>query len=75
MPYVTRAGGGRGGNTGGGGRGGDERGVADDAVADIDQSIGRYDYLIAFPHSQEVKSRGRGGGGGRRGWGEVRNLT
>lgn len=75
--HVPGAGGGRGGNTGGRGRGdgGDDRGIGDDGeVADIDQSIDRYDYLIAFPHSREGRGRGAGGGRGHRRWGEVRRL-
>lgn len=74
--HVPGAGGGRGGNTGRGrGEGGDERGIGDDGeVADIDQSIDRYDYLIAFPHSREGRARGGGWGRGRGRWGEVRRL-
>ncbi|CAM9423223.1 unnamed protein product [Scytosiphon promiscuus] len=35
--------------------------AADDGVADIDQTIDRYDYLIAFPHPSERVARGRRG--------------
>ncbi|CAN0033524.1 unnamed protein product [Ectocarpus fasciculatus] len=55
---------GRGGHSGGGCGGGGERDGGDDGVADIDQSIDRYDYLIAFPHPREQAARA--GGRGRR---------
>lgn len=47
-----------GGGGGGGGRSGDE-----DGVADIEQSIDRYDYLIAFPNPRERGGRCGGGSG------------
>lgn len=55
---------GRGGHSGGGGGGGGERDGGNDGVADIDQTIDRYDYLIAFPHPREQAARA--GGRGRR---------
>ncbi|CAN0019959.1 unnamed protein product, partial [Ectocarpus sp. 13 AM-2016] len=41
---------------------GGERDGGNDGVADIDQTIDRYDYLIAFPHTREQAARS----GGRR---------
>lgn len=60
--------GGGGGGSGGGGGGGGEGGNGDGGVADIDQTIDRYDYLIAFPHPIEGGAREAG----RRRRGEVR---
>eukprot|EP00903_Cladosiphon_okamuranus_P010788 g10194.t1 len=57
--------GGGGGDSGGGGGGGGEMDGGDGGVADIDQTIDRYDYLIAFPYPLEWGARG--GGNRRRG--------
>ncbi|CAM9287375.1 unnamed protein product [Ectocarpus sp. 12 AP-2014] len=64
IPGGGGGGRGRGGLSGGGGGGGGERDGGNDGVADIDQTIDRYDYLIAFPHPREQAARP--GGRGRR---------
>lgn len=55
-------------NRGGGGGGGGEGGGGDGGIADIDQTIDRYDYLVAFPHPLDEEAPQEG----RRRRGEVR---
>lgn len=59
-----------GGDSGIGVGGGGEGGGGDGGVADIDQTIDRYDYLIAFPHPLEGGARDKG----RTRRGEVRSA-
>lgn len=56
---------GNGGTSGGSGGGGGEgvRSGDDDGVADIEQSIDRYDYLISFPNPSERGGQCGGGSG------------